>query len=274
MAVNIEALSLAYFSNSEPIPYSLKKGESVLIYPILLKDAPLYDWAIDILEYNKNEINDINIIQMSYLDYINEYIFKQYKVEDESSPIYKLSTIFKLCLNEDYIAIEKDKGKTCVVICEKDGTIKKIINHKEFDDISKIILHQNNANYDDRYISPEVRELMQEYYKVKYSNISSPSLERKKAFVCSKTGKNFSELGKLTYREFELIYSACVDSEIYMATKITEASYKYEVKEQTKHPLFDTKKDPYAELFEDTSILSGKGINGAEQLNNINFSNQ
>lgn len=75
----------------------------------------------------------------------------------------------------------------------------------------------------------------------------------------------------MTYREFELIYQSCLDSEIYLTTKITEASYKYEVKNPTNHPLFEIKKDAYAELFEDTSVLSNKGISGAENLNNLNL---
>jgi hypothetical protein len=51
---------------------------------------------------------------------------------------------------------------------------------------------------------------------------------------------------------------------------MVQCSYKYDVKEDVKHPLFEKKKDPYAEIFEDTSVLSNKGINGAEKLNNLN----
>lgn len=50
-----------------------------------------------------------------------------------------------------------------------------------------------------------------------------------------------------------------------------QCSEKYEVKEEIRHPLFEPKKDPYAEIFEDTTILSSKGVSGAENLNVLNL---
>ena len=89
--------------------------------------------------------------------------------------------------------------------------------------------------------------------------------------MSSKMGMPFKELNELTYREFDLIYNASVESEIYIGQKIIQGSYKYEVKEDIRHPLFEQKKDPYAEIFEDTSVLGNKGISGANQLNNMNI---
>ena len=62
-----------------------------------------------------------------------------------------------------------------------------------------------------------------------------------------------------------------LNSEIYFAQKMVQCSYKYEVKDDVKHPLFEPKKDPYAEIFEDTTILGQKGIGGAENLNALNL---
>ena len=56
------------------------------------------------------------------------------------------------------------------------------------------------------------------------------------------------------------------------AKDVSEFDTLAEVKEDIKHPLFEPRKDPYAEIFEDASILSNKGISGAEQLNNMNLS--
>ena len=78
-------------------------------------------------------------------------------------------------------------------------------------------------------------------------------------------------MNELPYREFELIYDACKDSEIYIGQKIIQGSYKYDVKEDIKHPLFEPKKDPYEELFTDTSTLVSKGISGAENLTAMNL---
>ena len=265
------------------VPYELKDGGLIYIKPILVKDYLRYSWAKEILSIEKNEINDIEIIQMSYLEFLIKKVFTMNKELED-----KLRWLIKLCMDEDYVAFVDNK----VYICEQDTTIKAIIRPKEFDDISKIIQSQNDPNYDDRYVSPEVKELMQDqynfiylrlilrrsfnnyqkgWYKTKYSNITSPTLEKKKAFVSSKTSKTFKELNELPYREFELIYDACKDSEIYIGQKIIQGSYKYDVKEDIKHPLFEPKKDPYEELFTDTSTLASKGISGAENLTAMNL---
>ena len=68
--VNIELLDLMYFQNSYNVPYRLKKGGDIEIKPILVKDYPLYEWSMSVLNIKKNEINDIEIIQMSYLDFL------------------------------------------------------------------------------------------------------------------------------------------------------------------------------------------------------------
>lgn len=264
--VDLENLELKYFCNGFDVPYKLQNGGILNIKPILVKDYPYYEYSSSILEIRKNETDNIEIIKMSYLDFLLNIVISKDEYKD------KLINLCNLCFGYDYISVGRDKnGKSCLYLCNKDGEIEKIISSKEFDDISKIILNQNNYSYDNRYIAPEVRELMMEYYKVKYSNLYTPTLEQKKAFVSSKMGMPFKELNELTYREFDLIYNASVESEIYIGQKIIQGSYKYEVKEDIRHPLFEQKKDPYAEIFEDTSVLGNKGISGANQLNNMNI---
>lgn len=264
--VNIELLDLMYFQNSYNVPYRLKKGGDIEIKPILVKDYPLYEWSMSVLNIKKNEINDIEIIQMSYLDFLVNKLF----VQDENE-LHKLLNIIRLCLGYESVSFDKDKGKICLLLCNKEGIIEKVINSKEFDDIAKIILFQNDFNYDDRYINPDVETIMQEYSKVKYGDINNPTLEQRKAFVSSKIGKTFSQLNEIPYREFDLIYHSALNGEIYIAQKIIQGSYKYDVKEDIKHPLFEKKKDPYSEVFDDPSVLQNKGIQGASQLNTLNF---
>lgn len=260
--LNFDFIKETYFANMESVPYMLKKGGEILINPILVKDIKTYEWAKQCLLINKNEINDINIIGMSYLKFLTNVV----SMQDEQ---YKdmIGCLIHLCFNEEYFVL----GDGCIIICDKDSTIKYVINNKEFDEISKIILSQNDIHYDDRYVSPDVKEMMEEYYKIKYKDVVIPSLEKKKAFVASKTGKTFKELNELPYREFDLLYDACKDSEMYFGNKMIQASFKYDIKQDIPHPLFEKEKDMYAELFEETSVLSGKGISGAEGLNAMNL---
>ena len=259
--VDIKDLELRYFCNGFDVPYKLKEGGELIIKPILVKDYPYYETAKNILEIPKNETNDINIIRMSYL----EFLFNIINVND----IYKsfFIKICELCLGYKNIGIIEHNNKRCIALCDDEEIVKYIITPKEFDEIRKIILNQNDSNYDDRYVNPDVRELMEQYYKVKYSNSRHPSLEEKKAYVTSRTGIDIQMLNEMTYRYFDMVYSSSVNSEIYIAQKMIQCAYKYDVKEDIKHPLFEPKKDPYAEIFEDTGILGEKGISGADKLN-------
>ena len=152
-------------------------------------------------------------------------------------------------------------------MCDENEIVQYIITPKDFDEIAKIILNQNDSNYDNRYINPEVRELMESYYKVKAKDFRSPTLEERKAYTTSRTGISLAQLNEMTYRYFDLVYNASVNSEIYMTQKMVQCSEKYEVKQDVKHPLFEQKKDPYSEIFEETSILQSKGFSGANNLN-------
>lgn len=251
--LDIKVLEMAYFCNGYNVPYTLKNGGDILIKPILVKDYNVYEWAKQILQINKNEINDIEIIQMSYLDFLIEKIFSK---SEECTQ--QLQQIINLCLDEQYIAFQKSKGKNCICICDENSNVKKIINSKEFDEISKIILNQNDFNYDDRELSKDVKEAYEEYCKLKYSDIGSPSLEKMKAFVTSKTGLKLNEINEMVYRYFSLVYHSAVDSEIYIGEKIIQGSYKYKVDKNIMHPQYEKKKDPIAEMFSDASAFENK----------------
>lgn len=201
---------------------------------------------------------------MSYLQYLMEIILPQGGNEN----IYeiKLRTLLNLCLGIEYCYFAKNNGKWNIIICNSEGVVKDLITPSDFDDIILLILNQNDPNHDNRIINPEVREVMQEYYRIKYANVNQPTLEKRKAFVSSKINKNFKEIGQMSIREFELVYRACIDSELYIAQKVTEASYKYEVKNPTVHPLFEKQTDAYEEAFSDTSTLKNKGFKGADNI--------
>ena len=265
--LNLDELELKYFYNGYDVPYKVKNGGVLNIKPILVKDYPFYEISKVLLEINKNDTNNIEIIKMSYLEYIFNLISVNVTYNNA------LIELCRLSFGYDKIAIGTHNKKRCLLLCNDELKVEYIITPKEFDEIAKIILNQNDAKYDNRYVNPEVRELMLEYYKVKHSDFRTPNLEEKKAYVVGKTGMNINQINEMAYRLFDLIYNSCVNSEIYLAQKMVQCSYKYDVKEDVKHPLFEKKKDPYAEIFEDTTVLSNKGINGAEKLNNLNLNN-
>lgn len=239
------------------MPYHLKCGTDIYIHPIKVKDWSLFEGNIGILKLPKNEINDIEIMQMSYLQYLTEVVFIQ-------SPMAKdmLGTVLMQSLHEDDIRIGYEKNKPIIIVVENE-VIKAKIKPKEFDEISNIILNYNIKDYDNRYISPEVRKLKEDYDRLTASDkLESPSLEKQKAYVSSKNGMLLSQINDMSYREFSFVFDCCVDSEDYIAEKIIQGSYKYDVKENIYNPLFVKKQDPYEKIFASTESLNGKGLQG------------
>lgn len=263
--VDLEYYTDLYFSNGVDAPYKLKDKTTIMLKPVLLKDYPIYMGASEIIRLYKNETNNIDIIRMSYLQYLLEVVITQ---PDDDKHIWeaKLRTLIKLCTGYEYCGFTNVKDKPNIILCSPKGVIEHFITPSDFDDIMFLILNQNDAKYDNRYINPDVRQALQKYYNIKYKDVETPSLEKRKAFVSSKLGKTFQELGAMSIREFELVYHSLLDSEIYLTTKITEASYKYEVKNPTNHPLYTKEKDLYEEAFSDTSVFQNKGFKGAENI--------
>lgn len=252
--IDLEYIKERYFFNGYDVPYQLKKGDTLFIKPILVKDYEIYRHSKYILEIDKNNINDINVIQMTYLDFLYYLI----KGDNTNQMLDSFSNIIKFCFGEEYFAFDKDKNKTCIILCDSNKVIKKVISSKEFDEIKKIILSQNDSDYKDRYISQDVREAYDEYCRLKYRNISVPSTEKMKAFVMSKSGYTLEYINNLPYRLFSLIYKSAMDSDIYIGQKIIQGSYKYKVEQDIIHPQYEKEKDPIAEMFSDADSFKKK----------------
>lgn len=253
-----------YYVNMENIPYKLKGCDyKITIYPIKVKDYILYTWCSTLLSYSKDNINNKDIISMTYLEFLLKYVCR-----DNEENLNKLYWIFALCLHEKNISISNSNDK--IFILDDNNHIVGIIKSSDFDTISKIILSYNDADYQDINVSNEVKKLAEDYVNIKYRDLYNPPFENKKALVCSRLGKTFSEIGEMPLREFTLIYNSIKNVDMYFGNKIIQGSYKYDVKDDIIYPLYEKPKSIFDEVLVDTSVLSNKGISGIESLDDIN----
>jgi len=250
--VDIKQLELLYFQSCKPVQYNLKCGKQILINPILVEDWGIFENCLDILRVEKNEINDISVIQMTYL----EFLIKM--MESDDTVTSKLLYLFKYSLGVDKISIENSNGDKVIAILDDDNFIKAYITSKEFNDIKKIILYQNIYDYNDRYIDPELRRAISVYNRTKYKNQVSPTLEMQKVFVISKTGMSMDKINKMTYRTFSQVYKFNIKEDLYMSKNIIKASTKYDVKEEIIHPMFEKEHDIFDEIFVDAEGFTQK----------------
>lgn len=253
--MEIESLDLAYFQFGLPCPYEVRKGGEILILPVKVKDNMSYIFARSVMEIKKDEMNDFNILTMSYLEFLKKEAFK------EQSNINKFIIFNQVVFGYQYVdIIEKDEDWFVVFLSEEDGELvyKYIIEEVEYMEMVKISFFQNDPLYDDNEYSKEIRDSIEAFYKAKYGTSSAPSLEKQIAYVISRNGWEIEKIMNMTQRLFNQVLKSIIDSEIYMVNNLMKASEKFKVEEEIKHPLHKKEKKVVEEVFVDDSELRNK----------------
>lgn len=235
MAIDIEVLEKGYFYFDKPVPYKLSDTTHVDITPVSVYDSEVFLSSCDILQIDKNALNSVEIIQMSYLD----FLLKVMLPTDKSGLLLdKLSNIFRLCLGMKTWKLKvKEKQKLSIVA--PDDSFE--ITGKQFDDIKRIILYQNVPHYDDTYIDPDLKKMMGEVDRLKSQGISTPNLERRMAIITAHCGVNKQTLMQYTMRSLQLLFEECA-GEVEFTTLRPIMLYAGKAKE-LEHWIYKKKKD-------------------------------
>lgn len=243
MELNFESLSELYFTYDEPVPYPLKAGATLLIRPVLLKDSIIFLQSCDLLDIDKNSSSDVEVIQMSYLRYLNERILQHQDEQTAKASKQKLVNLCILCLGMElpYLA-RNERGR--LVLCDlKHETVA--ITEKEFEDIRRIIMHQNFADYDDEYIDPDLKKAMNEVKALKAAKLAPVSMERRMNIVMAHCGYSKDAIKAMTYRAFNGLYEEVV-GEVNFMTTWPIALYAGKTKD-VGHWIYRERKDKYSE---------------------------
>lgn len=249
-----------YFANELPVPFKVKDNNYIIyIRPVTVSMFPFYQHNVGILLIDKNRISDAKIISMSYLQYLVEVVLQD---EEYQRALVK---ILNLSLGDDYTFIvgHHENGKVYLGVKQGEQILCKI-NAKEFDKISEIILNYNDRNYDNRYVSEDMRKAMEDYYRIKFKDKYMPTLEEKKAFVSFKSGLTLKQINEMSYRYFDIMYNQCIENDLFFSQKIIQASEKYKVNDEIVYPLFKKKNDKFdflqnADAFEKKVSAAAKG---------------
>nr|DAG59028.1 MAG TPA: hypothetical protein [Caudoviricetes sp.] len=235
MAIDIEVLEKGYFYFDKSVPYKLSDTTHVDITPVSVYDSEVFLSSCDILQIDKNVLNSVEIIQMSYLD----FLLKVMLPTDKSGLLLdKLSNIFRLCLGMKTWKLKvKEKQKLSIVA--PDDSFE--ITGKQFDDIKRIILYQNVPHYDDTYIDPDLKKMMGEVDRLKSQGISTPNLERRMAIITAHCGVDKQTLMQYTMRSLQLLFEECA-GEVEFTTLRPIMLYAGKAKE-LEHWIYKKKKD-------------------------------
>ena len=238
MKIDIDFYKKAYFYFDKPVDYQIK-DKLIKIYPVAVEDSEVFLSSMNILMVDKNSSPSVEIIQMSYLDFVLKILLPS----DDSNRI-KLTNILYLSLGFEAPVIKQDEnGKLLISDVKADVSI----NSKQFEEIRRIILYQNIPHFDDSYVNPEIKEVMAEMDSIKNKDVEIPSLERKIGIITAHCGLPKREQMLMTYRSHTILFEE-VCGEVEFITTRPIALYAGKDKE-LDHWVYKKKKNKFDGYF-------------------------
>ena len=80
MKIDIDFYKKAYFYFDKPVEYPIK-DRFIKIYPIMVEDSEVFLSSMNILLVDKNSAPSVEIIQMSYLEFIYKILIKNQSLD-------------------------------------------------------------------------------------------------------------------------------------------------------------------------------------------------
>ena len=269
-----------YVVFGKDIPYN-----GLYVKPVLVSDAINFNHAKRIFLIEKNKIPDINIIQMTYLQFLftivcdnEEYLEDfltlmaitlglRYKKENRLIDFEPNALLVEKSSKQDVFVkingwdicfyIKSSTNEIFLRIGDDESYIE--LSAQQFDELRDIILFQNVYEYDDIEMSEDFRRVVEEYYQLKNKDIITPNLEDKLMVVCTNSAYKIDELYQMPLRLFESLFHYIVDKVEYVVNKLIINQPNVEVKNFTlDHWVYKTKQNKYADIFTNADDLVKK----------------
>lgn len=272
---NVKEYVEQFVTFGNPVEY---KG--LKIKPILAKDALRFLDAVSVLEIEKNKIPSVEIIQMSYLEFMinfimscNEYVsdfvwILQHTIgikEDNEFIIegFKVNEILVEELPSQDVIYRVNGWDFELKLCHPRGAEIVLCGVKftsrEFDDLRRIILYQNIFEYDETPMSDDFKRVVEQYYAIKNRGIHKPTLEDKMVAIILNTAYTIDSLGEVPFRSFEKLFYDGVGKIDYIATKSLEPHLKEG--KSIDHWVYKPIREKYSEVFSDANEFANKFAN-------------
>lgn len=189
---------------------------------------------------NKDSLNSIEEYGLDIFDLLEN------KDAEIISKLCKISIASSLKLIKSY--------NNCVV-----KSNKIMLDKNDFDNIRYIILYQNIPDYDDEYIDPNVKKVLDEALAFKNRNKAKMcDFEEQKVCVNIINGMRFEDIDNITLRKFSKIIEFANKKINYEIAKTGEMSGMVTFKEEIHHWMTKTKSDKYSEVLTDFGEFSNK----------------
>ena len=196
-----------FYANDYPIPF-----KSLKIYPVKVDLFFYFQLFSQCLLVPHRTSGDAKAISMSYLKYLC-YLATEKNEEEHLlfltellSIVFKVPHIFRNEQGETKYNIEIDIDKAEIRV------LNEIIDSKDFDTLRKIILEQNDIEFPDETINPEVLRVYNEIqeFKRKHNSFKMCNFEDQINIVVAQTSYKREEVLNMTIRSFSKIFERLI----------------------------------------------------------------
>lgn len=256
----------------EPIEYN-----GLTSYPVLVGDSTKFLDAVDCLKIPKNETPDIEIIQMSYLEFLMILILRNDEILKQFITIIDICFGIK-CTKEHMQDAENFAPDELLMQTLPNGDSDFYINGRDlliqfkgksvsltlngckftpakFDKLRYIVLFQNLIDYDGIEMSADFKRVLNDFYKVKNRGIHQPTIEEKMADVSTNSPYTLEDIKMLPMRSFDMMFESVLRKIDYMASKSLEPHLK---SGGIEHWVYYHDKGKYSDVFSDANDVAKK----------------
>lgn len=218
----------------EELLYNLpiKYNEDIILYPITMEHVLKFKVFIQSFTVRKNSrFGDKSIIKMTYLDFLlhslgNEELEKQCEIKGLSQFYFFAFYVLQLACKDSKLEIDRNNGKILI-----NG---QVITPEIFDDLRRIILLQNDVDFDiDEFLHYDTEKIFKKSQDK--NNVSESTLEDYIDSLVILMSVTESEIMNMTIRKFWRYMKRFDLRESYTIYKTAEAGGMVKFKEPLKH---------------------------------------
>lgn len=240
-----------------------KYDEQIILHPVMMKDVLTFQSLSQSIIIRKNStFREKKIIKMSYLDFLvyclgNEELEERYKVPGLSQYYILAMYLLKLCCPDADIKINEQNGYYIIN--------EKIITPQIFDDIRRIIIIQNDIDFDfDNFLNYDTEQRLLKAQKDNNKNLKSANMEDYIDSLVIAMNITEKQIMDMTIRKFWRYIKRYQLYESYNIMKTGECSGMVSFKEPIEYWMlgFDDDGDKFSSLKSDEQSMTTK-INNA-----------
>ena len=268
---NIKGYVDKFATFGHPVEY---KG--LTMEPIVVGNSERFYEIVGVLQIEKNKIPDVEIIQMSYLEFLLTLCVSNAEILDDMLELFDLvfGNMYKdslLSKDDDFsphellfMQLSDDEGiyfpngwDLQIKLNGKSSTLVihgVELNANDFDDVIKIILYQNIYDYKDEEMSEDFRKVIDQYYALKNKGVHKPTLEERMMAVIVTTAYTMEQVEKMPLRSFDALFHASVSKVDYISSKALEPHLKEG--HHVEHWIYYQEKGKYDGVFKDAESLA------------------